>query len=276
MLASKQLNIHFKEKVVYTSFPHIEATDLVNHGFSTRHGGVSQGFYTAMNLSFTRGDDPDKVRENFTRFANAIGADPNQLVFSDQIHKTVVKQVTIEEAGNGFARPNDFKGIDGLITNEPHLTLTTFYADCVPLFFLDPVHKAIGLSHAGWRGTVGRIGPKTVEAMKTAFTTNPSDLLVGIGPSIGACCYEVTKDVIMEFEKNTKHGIMAKIVQQKDANHWMLDLWEANRQFLIAVGVRPENIVVTDLCTKCFSEDFYSHRVMGTERGSLAAMMALR
>lgn len=274
-MKSDVLNIDTKEEVKYISFPAFEETGLVRHGFSTKHGGVSQGCYTAMNLSFTRGDEPVRVEENFRRFSKTIGVTKDSLVLSDQIHDTVIRRVTAADRGKGITRANDIKGVDGLITNEEGVTLTTFYADCVPLFFLDPVNRAVGLSHAGWRGTVAGMAAKTVSAMKEAFGTDPSELLAGIGPSIGPCCYEVSRDVIMEFEKNTNHGIISKIARKVDGEHYMLDLWEANRLFLLDAGVSDTHITVTDLCTKCHSDDFFSHRIMGTARGSLAAMISL-
>ncbi len=274
-MKSKNLHIRKHNNVQYIQFPHLENTGLVHHGFSTKHGGVSTHHYSSMNLSFTRGDNPMSVKENFVLFSEAIGVEGDSLVFSDQIHETEIRRVGRADRGKGIHRSSDIISVDGLMTNEPGVTLTTFYADCVPLFFLDPINKAIGLTHAGWRGTVKGIGPITVKAMVEAFDTNPSDLLVGIAPSIGPCCYEVTGDVIMEFEKRTNRVILDKIVQRVDETHYMLDLWEANKMLLIEAGVKEENIVVTDLCTKCHHEDFYSHRVMGKDRGSLAAMMAL-
>ena len=275
-MKSTNLTIKNHNNVQYIQFQHLEASGLVLHGFSTKHGGVSRDQYASMNLSFTKGDAAISVKENFLRFTEAIGVEGDSLVLSDQIHATEIRRVDLGDRGKGYDRPSDIIGVDGLITNEPGLTLTTFYADCVPLFFLDPVNKAIGLSHAGWRGTVNGIGPKTVREMTKAFGTNPSDLLVGIAPSIGPCCYEVTEDVIMVFEKKTNRVIIDKIVQRVDQTHYMLDLWEGNKQLLMGAGVDETNIVLTDLCTKCNHEDFYSHRVMGANRGSLAAMMALR
>lgn len=275
-MTSKTLEIHHKGQVIYAGFPHIEATELVKHGFSTKHGGISTGYYSSMNLSKTNGDNRFSVEENFHRFTEALGVESHSLVFSDQIHETVIRRVTAIDCGKGFDRTSDIIGVDALMTNEVGLSLTTFYADCVPLFFLDPVTKSIALAHAGWRGTVKGIGPKTIEAMAQAFASQPQDILVGIGPSIGRCCYEVSQDVINEFEKNVNHVIIDKIVTSVGEGHYMLDLWEANRLLLMEAGVRASNIVVTDLCTKCHSDDFYSHRVMGTKRGSLAAVMALR
>lgn len=273
---SKVLKINDCGNVPSLTFPHIDTTALVNHGFSTKHGGISNGCYSSMNLSKTRGDLLFCVEENFNRFSNAIGVASESLVFSDQIHDTVIRRVGQSDKGKGFNRTSDIVGVDGLMTNEVGVTLTTFYADCVPLFFLDPRQKAIALSHAGWRGTVKGIGPKTVEALEQAYDTYAGDLLVGIGPSIGGCCYEVSQDVIKEFEKRVNRDIIDKIVTPKANGHYMLDLWEANRLLLIEAGIKASNILVTDLCTQCHSDDFFSHRVMGKERGSLAAMMALR
>lgn len=275
-MKSNKLLIQEKNHVTYLQFPHIEGTGLVHHGFSTKHGGVSKDQYASMNLSFFKGDNPLCVKENFLRFSEAIGVEGDSLVMSDQIHETEIRLVGIEDRGKGFNRSSDILGVDGLMTQTPGVTLTTFYADCVPLFFLDPVHKAIGLCHGGWRGTVKGIGPKMVREMGLAFASKAEDLLVGIGPSIGPCCYEVTGDVIMEFEKRTNHVIIDKIVQRVDETHAMLDLWLANKLLLLEVGIKEEHLMVTDLCTKCHQDDFYSHRVMGVNRGSLAAMMAIK
>lgn len=275
-METQTLAIKEVKGVPFVQFPHLNDTGLVAHGFSTRHGGVSQGVYSTMNLGFFKEPSREVVFENFSRFTSAIGVTMESLVFSNQIHETVVRQVGLADCGKGLSGPSDIKGVDGLMTNEPGVTLTTFYADCVPLFFVDPKNKAIALSHAGWRGTVKGIGPITVRKMAEAFGSKPEDLLIGIGPSIGGCCYEVTKEVIEEFQKVLDCGIIDKIARRVDQTHWMMDLWAANRYLLIEAGVQEEQIVTTDLCTKCHSDDFYSHRVMGVERGSLSGMLALK
>lgn len=144
--------------VPYLYFPALEESNLVRHGFSTRLGGVSSGYFSSMNLSFGRGDKDQNVLENYRRISKALGVDPKKIVLSHQTHTTNVRQVKSEDAGKGIFRPKDYENVDGMITDVPGLVLVTFYADCVPLYFLDPVHKAIGLSHSGWRGTVGRMG----------------------------------------------------------------------------------------------------------------------
>lgn len=158
--SAETLKLQEKYGVPYLVFPSLENTGLVRHAFSTRLGGCSTGDLATMNLSSTRGDDPENVKENFQRFGAAVGFDPKDLVLSLQTHTTNVRLVTEEDRGKGFTRPRDYKDVDGLITNVPGLVLATFYADCVPLYFVDPVHRAIGLSHSGWRGTVKPHGRK--------------------------------------------------------------------------------------------------------------------
>ena len=174
----------FEEKqvgeVLYLSYPLLEQTEIVKHGFSTRIGGVSEGIWGSMNLSFSRGDNESSVRENFRRMAKALGVSEDSFVFSHQTHTINVRKVTEDDKGKGIIKPLDYQDVDGLITNVPGLCLSTFYADCVPLYFVDPVHKAIGLSHSGWRGTVGKIGRVTLERMREEYDTNPNDVIAAI------------------------------------------------------------------------------------------------
>ena len=186
-------------RLLLLKYPSFEETGLVKHGISTRFGGVSKGIFSSMNLSFSRGDDREAVMENFRRLAEALEVDDRKFVFTDQTHTTNVRKVTAADAGKGLTRERDYRDVDGLITDEPGLVLSTFYADCVPLLFLDPVHRAIGLSHSGWRGTVGRMGAVTVAAMQREYGSRPRDLLCAVGPSICQDCYEVGDDVAKEF-----------------------------------------------------------------------------
>lgn len=262
-------------EVLYLSYPVLEKTGFVKHGFSTRIGGVSEGIWSTMNLSFTRGDEENKVRENFKRMASAIGTNAENLVFSHQTHTTNVRMMTAEDKGKGFERPLDYQDVDGLITNVPGLCLTTFYADCVPLFFVDPEHKAIGLSHSGWRGTVGKIGQETLRKMKEHYGTEPSKVIAAIGPSICQDCYEVSGDVIEEFRKSFDAQYWDEIYYKKENRKYQLNLWKANEIVLKEAGVKPECIAVTNVCTCCNSEVLYSHRASKGERGSLAAFLMI-
>ena len=164
----------------FLSFPEIEKTGVVRHLMSTRLGGVSEGDLWSMNVSYSRGDRKENVDENYRRIAEALGCGMEDFVFSDQTHTTNIRHVTGEDRGKGILRPRDYTDVDGMITDEPGIVLSTFYADCVPLLFVDPVKKAVGLSHSGWKGTAGCMGRKTVEAMQEAFGSRPEDILAGI------------------------------------------------------------------------------------------------
>ena len=179
--------------VPFLKYPILEKEGLVEHGISTRLGGVSEGFLGSMNLSYTRGDDPAHVDENYRRMAAAIGVKPEHMVCTHQTHTTNVRIVTREDAGKGVTREKDYTDVDGLITNVPGICLVTFYADCVPLLFLDPVKKVVASSHSGWRGTVNRMGQVTVEKMQKEFSCDPKNILACVGPSICQECYEKEK-----------------------------------------------------------------------------------
>lgn len=264
------------KKVTFLSFPNLEATHLVRHGFSTRLGGVSEGIFSSMNLSFTRGDKEEAVLENYKRISEAIGFSYHNIVCADQTHTTNVRIVTNEDIGKGVTRPRDYSNIDGLITNIPGIVLCTVYADCVPLYFVDPVNRAIGLSHSGWKGTVGKIGQSTIDAMKREFGTDPADVIAAIGPSICMDCYEVSQDVALEFKDNFSSIIIEKILYKKENGKYQLDLWKANEAIMLGCGIGKENIQITDICTCCNSELLFSHRASQGKRGNLAAFLCLK
>ena len=262
--------------VPYLYFPALEETGCVVNGFSTRLGGVSRGDWATMNFSFTRGDDPEAVRENYRRMAAALGVDVNRMVLSHQTHTTNVRRVTEEDAGKGVVRERDYTDVDGLITNVPGITLVTFYADCVPLYFVDPVRRAIGLSHSGWRGTVNRMGRVTVEAMGKAFGSDPKDIVACIGPSICRDCYEVGPEVAEAFENAFEPAKHSEILEEKPDGKFLLDLWRANAIVMEEAGILPERIHMTDICTHCNPELLYSHRRTGERRGHLCAFLSLK
>ena len=208
--------------------------------------------------------------------ADAVGFDWKKVVLSHQTHTTNVRLVTEKDAGKGTVRERDYTDVDGLITNEPGLPLVTFYADCVPLYFADPKNKAIGLSHSGWRGTVGRMGEKTLKAMNKAFGTQPQDVIAAIGPSICGDCFEVGPEVVEEFAKTFSKKKMEAICHAGRNDRSYLDLWRANRIILEEAGVQPQNISVTNICTRCNPDLLYSHRIMGAQRGNLAAVLMIK
>ena len=259
----------------YLEYPMFRETGIVKHGFSTRIGGVSKGCFSSLNLSFTRGDEEEAVRENFRRIGSAMGIRCEDMVFTHQTHTTNVRVVTEADKGCGIVKPRTYSDVDGLVTDIPGICLVTFYADCVPLYFVDPVKKVIGLSHSGWRGTVGKIGKVTVETMCREFKSRPEDILAAVGPSICQDCYEVSEDVIRQFQKNFPEDCWDALFYQKENQKYQLNLWKANELIFYEAGILPEHIAVTNLCTHCNSEILYSHRQAGDARGNLCAFLAL-
>lgn len=262
--------------VPFFHFPALEETGIVKHAFSTRMGGVSEGVYSTLNFSYTRGDNPEHVMENYRRMAAALEVDYNRMVVSQQTHTTNVRTVTEADAGKGVVRERDYQDVDGLITNIPGLTLVTFYADCVPLYLVDPVNRAIGLSHSGWKGTVNRIGGRTVRAMNQTYGTRPEDLIVCIGPSICQDCYEVGEEVAEAFRAAFEERFWKDLLGDKGNGKYQLNLWNANRLGFLEAGVPGEQIHITDICTHCNSDYLFSHRTTGDDRGNLAAFLTLK
>lgn len=270
--------IELKElyEVPFLTFRHLEDTGIVMHGFSTRMGGVSNGDCATMNLSFERGDLEEAVRTNYELLGAAMGFPTDSLVFSKQTHTTNVRVVKEEDRGKGFLIPRDYTDVDGLITNVPGLTLATFYADCVSLFFVDPVHKAIGLSHSGWRGTVGKIGKITVEKMTEQYGTDPKDVLAAIGPSICQSCYEVSEDVIRQFQEAFEESLWPELFYGKEDGKYQLNLWRANELIFEEAGILKDHYSTTNICTCCNSGYLFSHRASHGRRGNLGAFLQIR
>ncbi len=271
-----QTRLEEREGVPFLVFPALEQTGIVVHGFSTRLGGVSEGIFSTMNLSFTRGDKEEAVRENYRRLGRAMGFSCENLVCSDQTHTTNLRVVTEEDRGKGFTRPKDYRDVDGLVTNVPGLVLATFYADCVPLYLVDPVRRCIGLSHGGWRGTVGKIGKKTAELMEEQYGSRPEDLRAAIGPSICQDCYEVSEDVIEQFRAAFEERFWPELFYAKENGKYQLNLWRANELGFLEAGLKPEHIAVTDLCTCCNPGLLFSHRASHGKRGNLGAFLMLK
>ena len=257
-------------------FPALEAGGAAMNLITTREGGVSEGMFSSMNLTTGRGDSRENVLENFSRVIAAFGTDLQHCVCSHQVHETNVVRVAMSDAGAGLTKPKEWTSADGLVTNEPGLVLATFYADCVPLLFVDPVKRAVGASHSGWRGTVGRIGAKTIQKMQEEFGTDPADVLVGIGPSICADHYEVSEDVAEEFRLAFPGQEETLLTYRGNPGHYQLNLWEACRIALLESGVLAEHIHVTDVCTACNPGVLFSHRASQGKRGNFGALIMLR
>lgn len=268
----------------YLQFTPLSQTGLVTHLFTTRAGGVSTGKFESLNLSFSRGDDPEAVIENYNRVATAMGGSTSDMVCTDQTHTTNIRLVTGQDRGKGVTRKRDYQNIDGLITDEPGIILCAFFADCVPIYAVDPVHKAIGLAHSGWRGTVSFMGQRLLEHMHDAFGTSPDQCITAIGPSICRECYEVDKDVADAFcqafgqsvgESLREAEEKQLILYRKQNGKYQLDLWRANELVLLMSGVAKERICITDICTCCNPDRLFSHRASHGERGNLGAFLKL-
>ncbi len=259
----------FKERngVKFLTIEEFEATGLVKHCFSTRIGGVSTGEAASLNFGFSRKDTKENVIENFKIISDVVGVDFESLVLTDQVHGSTVREVTPADRGKGLTVESDISQVDAFVTNCAGVTLVTFHADCIPVFFLDPVKKAIGLAHSGWKGTYENISKNVVEKMKTLYGTNPKDLICAVGPSIMTCHFEVGDDVADMFGKC--YG--KEFIKQYDKPH--IDLTAIVEKQLRSCGV--ESIVQSEICTYCQRDVFYSYRGDDHKTGSLIAMMCL-
>ena len=247
----------------------------VVHGFSTRLGGVSEGFRASLNL---RGggpdpDDPEKVRENYRRFCAAVGADMDGLVLSKQVHEDTVRHVTAADAGKGLRVPTDYTA-DALVTDEPGLSLMVFSADCIILLLHDPVSRSVGAVHAGWRGTALDLPAKTVREMGRLFGAKPEDIRVAIGAGIGPCCFETHDDVPDAMRAAFGPGAEAYIAPR--GGKWTVDLKGVNAWRLREAGVAADHIDICPLCTACRQDLYWSHRKVGDRRGVQGALIGLR
>lgn len=269
--------VNEKNGIAYITFPKLSVFDKdMVHGFSTRSGGVSKEHLSSMNLSFSRGDDRENVMENHRRFAKALGYEETKLVFSDQVHLTKFHKVTKNDCGKGILKESDIKEIDGLVTDEPGIPIITFYADCVPLFFYDPVKKVIAMAHSGWRGTVERIGAKMIAYMETEYGSRVQDIICAVAPSICQKCYEVSEDVAFRFLEVFGEGYGDELLYAKEHGKYQLNLHKACEITLLEAGIKEKHLDVTDLCTCCNPDFFFSHRASHGMRGNLAGVMMIK
>lgn len=239
----------------------------LSQGVFTRQGGVSPDPWDSLNLGGTVGDEPSRVQENKRRLLQAMQRTPDSLFEVWQVHGANILKAD---------RPAPFREkvprADAVITENPQVTLLMRFADCVPIYFYDPDHKAIGMAHAGWKGTIKHIARKTVEHMKRHYRTDPTRLMVGIGPSIGPDHYHVGQDVSSRVQNAFPESYHQLIGGQHGKQTF--NLWEANRQDLLQAGVK--HIEVAELCTACHPQDWYTHRGENGNTGRFGALFALR
>ncbi len=243
---------------------------------STRAGGTSRGRFRSLNLSFRVEDDVEAVLANRKTLCQALSIPLDSMVLGQQVHGTHVALVSEDDRGRGATSWADaLPDTDAMIAGDPDLALMVLAADCAPVFLYDPVHRAIGIAHGSWRGTLGGIIGKTVAGMEAAFQCRPEDLQAGIGPSIGPCCYEVGEDVLAALRTSCPESWQACIKHQASgAIHF--NLWETIRRQLLGTGLDPRHIQVAGICTACHTELFFSHRKERGKTGRNAAIIALK
>ncbi len=265
---------HLEKEVLFHTSSVLESENIV-HGFSTRVGGVSVGPFASLNLrmSSVSLDDSACIRENYRRFCTAVGADVRGVVLAAQVHEDTVRAVSVVDAGKGLFAPRDYTA-DALITNEVGLNLMVFSADCGIFLLHDPVSQCIGAVHAGWRGTALGLPAKTVAEMGRLYGAKPENIRVAVGAGIGPCCFETDGDVPVAMVK--AFGNEVEKYFTKRGEKWHLDLQGINLWRLRTAGIREEHLDACPLCTACHGELYWSHRIVGENRGVQAALIGLR
>ena len=262
--------LRFVSGVGIYSLPALERLSGFDHGFSARGGGVSEGYFSSLNLSFTRPENRDNVMENYRIFCRATKIPFETMVMDNYEHGTTVLRVDRHDAGKGYLT-DALPACDGLVTNDPTVTLITGHADCMAFYCIDPVKRCIGLAHAGWRGALGRIGAKLVETMTAEYVTDPADTFAGVGPSICPDCFEVGHNVATEFAQEFPDipCVMPQGEQRPHVDLWMI----AFRQFQEA-GIPAEHFFLSNICTMTTAR-LYSHRRDKGNTGGMAAYLRI-
>ncbi|WP_310550247.1 peptidoglycan editing factor PgeF [Paenibacillus glufosinatiresistens] len=253
-------------------------------GFTGRSGGAGEAPYDSLNAALHVGDDPQTVLRNREILARSLGFEPEDWTCGEQVHGAAVAVVSAPDRGRGSRdRTSAFQDTDGLLTDVPGVLLTSFYADCVPLFFWDPERRAVGLAHAGWKGTVAGIAAVMVKRMQEEYGSRPGDLRAAIGPSIGACCYEVdeavmdrARPVLAELEAQTETADPMFIPSADRPGRTMLNLKECNRRIMIKAGILPTRIECTSWCTSCRPDLFFSYRKENGTTGRMTSFIGLK
>ncbi|KGP74851.1 hypothetical protein JT05_14070 [Desulfosporosinus sp. Tol-M] len=270
-------NIHVVEndQIRYFTIPFFDRTNKVITAFSTRLGGYSREPYKSLNLSYSVGDEKDKVKLNRELLCNHLGIEVKQLVAGAQVHNATVEKVSIVHRGRGALEyETAISSVDAMVTNEKGVPLIGIFADCVPIYLFDPINEAIGLVHSGWRGTCLGISKKAINSLVNNYGCNPKDIIAAIGPSIGPCCFEVDNKVVDIFKESivdvNKH--MIKVSHDK----WKVSLWDIIERQMIECGLNRDNIINFNLCTSCKKELFFSYRREGNPSGRMATLLMLK
>lgn len=268
--------IHAQNNLWYGQFS-IFPQDKVIHAISTRFNGHSKAPFDSLNLALHVNDNPDDVIANRQLFCEGLNLDSHKMTTCKQVHGNKVACITEENIGSGaISFANSIDDTDALITNLKNVPLTLFFADCTPIMIYDPKNNAIGVAHGGWRGTVGEIAKYTVAEMTKHYHTNPSDCLASIGPSIGACCYEIGDEVVAKFSEVFQNDSDKILNFNQNSKKYHLDLWQANAITLQRAGVLADNIDMANTCTACNKDVFFSYRADNGKTGRIASIISLR
>ena len=273
LLSNDHYTLHVKGGLRYLTFPELDKHPELVHLFTTRHGGVSTGCCSTLNLGEYGFDTPKNILKNYMILADAIGISADQFVRTQQTHTSNIRIVTADDAGKGVTRDRDYRDIDGLVTAERGIAIVTTHADCNSVFFFDPVKQVIGLAHSGWRGTLKSISKEMINIMINEFGSAPGDILAGTGPALCKDCFEVDSDVAEAFLIADPDNV--RFIEERSPKYH-IDLKAIIRRDLMSCGLKGENIMDMGLCTKCHKDDFFSHRGHKGKRGLMAAVMMLK
>lgn len=260
------------DKLTIYQFTNLAEDNSIRHFITTREDGLSAPPYESLNLGLHVNDDPSSVVRNRSRLAAEMEIAPFYFTFAKQVHGNKIAIISKQMRGSGSTDyETAIEDTDAMITNAEDVCLMILVADCVPILFYDPVKRVIGAAHAGWKGTVQRIASRVVESMTKVYGSNPSDILAGIGPSIGPCCYQVGEEVVSQVESH----LGKEFIKRNPSGETFFDMWEANRAQLLASGIRYADIEVAEICTCCNVDKFYSYRFEG-QTGRFGAGIMLR
>jgi len=265
--------INEQDKFKYITFSSLEKYPELFHCFTTRLGGASEGCYTSMNLGLSTEDDIEHIVRNYETLSENLSFNLYDMVKTCQTHSSSIKYATDEDKGKIFNKTPGYSDVDGLITDKKNIIIATSHADCTPIFFYDSVKKVIGMAHAGWRGTIKNIAGNMVQKFVKDFNCNPKDIVAVIGPSLGQCCFEVDEDVaemILSINKDYKQFMEVKGIK------YHFDLWAINKYILLNEGLEERNIEISELCTKCNNDLFFSHRGQKGKRGLMLGILGMR
>ncbi|MBK7213696.1 MAG: peptidoglycan editing factor PgeF [Bacteroidales bacterium] len=263
------------EEIRVFKFGHLASSARLNHFVSLRRGGISAGKYSSLNLGLHTGDEKSNILKNRELLANAMGLPADDFVFAGQVHGEEIAIIGEAERGSGVWEADScIHETDAMITNQAGICLMVLVADCVPVMLFDPKKRVIAAIHAGRKGTEALIVLKTIERMKLKYGCSAKDILAGIGPSIGPCCYEVDDAVAGQFRQSLEQ-FEGLVLRQQEGHKPHLDLWKANLLQLLDCGILPENIETAGICTQCNEQDYFSYRAGKGMTGRFASGICL-